>query len=153
MKRLSIIAIAVACVLGSLMARGSEERGREVERAPRFEAVDVYVDSGDVPLAAYQFELKARGADVKIVGIEGGDDAAFAGPPYYDPAALMHGRVIIAAFSTDRDLPSGRVCVARVHVRVGGAGVPRYEVKLQVAASAGGERIAATAAVGQGESK
>src|SRR6185295_2413242 len=54
----------------------------------RFEAVDVYVDSGGKPLGAYQIELKAASGDVKAVGIEGGEAAAFGQAPYYDPAAL-----------------------------------------------------------------
>jgi hypothetical protein len=112
----------------------------------RFEAVDVFVDSGDVPLAAYQFELAAEVGQITIVGIEGGDPAAFKEAPYYDPAALnRQHRIIVAAFSTARDLPKGVTRVARVHVYVTGDTEPQYVVALKVAASADGERIPATA--------
>ncbi len=119
--------------------------------AVRFEAVDIYVDSGDRPLAAYQFEFAAETGAITIVGIEGGDHAAFKEPPYYDPVALMNHRVIIAAFSTGPDLPKGRSRVARIHVRVSGDIEPEYIVKLEVAASADGERIPAKALVSRGE--
>jgi hypothetical protein len=117
--------------------------------APRFEAVDVYVDSGDKPLAAYQIELKADAAGVKAIGIEGGEAPAFRQPAYYDPAALhesqLHERIVLAAFSTGRDLPAGRTRVARVHVQVSGAGNqrPRYTIKLETAGTSDGSRIEA----------
>jgi hypothetical protein len=116
----------------------------------RFESVAVYVDSGGAPLAAYQFEFVADPERVKIVGIEGGEHAAFRRPPYYDPAALMHNRAIIAAFSTARDLPRGRTRVSRLHLQVTGEERPDYAVKLSVAASADGERMPAEVSLGQG---
>jgi hypothetical protein len=116
----------------------------------RFEAVDVYVDSGAQPLAAYQFELTAKKAKVAIVGVEGGEHPAFKEAPYYDPAALSRDRIIIAAFNTGRDLPTGRTRVARVHFQVSGLEEPAYAVTLNVAASSEGARIPATAAVEQG---
>jgi hypothetical protein len=45
--------------------------------AIRFEAIDVFVDSGDQHLAAWQLELASRTKDVEIVGIEGGEHRAF----------------------------------------------------------------------------
>jgi len=119
--------------------------------AVRFEAVNVYVDSGDRPLAAYQFEFAAETGEVTIVGIEGGEHPAFTEPPYYDPAALSRNKVIIAAFSTAKDLPKGRTRVARIHVRVSGDIEPEYVVALRVAASADGERIPTTATWARGE--
>lgn len=116
-----------------------------VASAVRFAAVDVYIDAGDWPVAAYQFELSASAGEFKIVGIEGGEHAAFAEPPYYDPAALNRDRVIIAAFNTGDDLPSGKVRVARVHVQVIGEPSPTYDVKLIVVADADGEAITAKA--------
>lgn len=117
--------------------------------APRFEAVDIYIDSGDKPLAAYQIELKADAVDVKAVGIEGGEAPAFRQPPYYDPAALhenqLHERIVLAAFSTDRDLPAGRTRIARVHVQTSGAGNQQthYSIKLETAGTSDGSRIEA----------
>ena len=84
------------------------------EGQTRLVAVDVYVDSGELALAAYQFELRCDSAE--IVGIEGGEPAHFREPPRYDPAALQGGRVVLAAFTTEPDPPRGRVRVARVHL-------------------------------------
>jgi len=54
--------------------------------AYRFQAIDVLVDTGGFPLAAWQLEFQNRLPGVAIVGIEGGDHPAFATPPHYDPA-------------------------------------------------------------------
>lgn len=119
----------------------------------RFEAVDVVVDSGETALAAYQFELVTLSGDVTIVGVEGGEHKAFSEPPYYDPKALTMDRVIIAAFSTQGDLPSGATRVARIHVRVAGSMEPEYEVRLTTAGGADGRKITAAASISQGEEK
>lgn len=104
-----------------------------------FRALDVFIDAGDAPLAAYQFEFWADGGDVKLVGIEGGEHAAFSQPPHYDPRALTlpQPRAIVAAFNTgaDKDLPKGKTRVARLMVHVTGAEPPKYHTTLQVAAS------------------
>ena len=73
------------------------QRDDDAPAAVRFEYIDIYIDSGDVPLAAYQFELTDAGGSIKIVGIEGGEHEAFATPPYYDPKALKNNRVIWVA--------------------------------------------------------
>ena len=87
---------------GLLAQQPAIEEGRS-----RFGAVDIYVDSGSTPLAAYQLEFAATNGVAKIVGIEGGEHAAFRQPPFYDPKAIQHERVIIASFSTApaTDLP------------------------------------------------
>ena len=100
-----------------------------------FTYVDVSIDPHGSPLAAYQFELRATAGDVKLVGIEGGEHAAFTKPPYYDTRALLNDRIVIAAFNTGTDLPSAKTRVARLMVRVTGPVAPKYDVKLQVAAS------------------
>jgi hypothetical protein len=114
--------------------------------AVRFSAVDIYVDSKDKPLAAYQLEVSAPGSDVKITGIEGGEHAAFSHPPYYDPKAMQQERVIIAAFSTNAvdNLPAGKTRVATIHFQVRGA-TPEFQLKLQAAADASGNKIRAEA--------
>jgi hypothetical protein len=119
----------------------------------RFGYVDVYIDPRGTPLAAYQFELKVASGDVKIVGIEGGEHNAFREPPYYDPAALMNGRVILAAFNTGADLPATKTRVARVHVRIAGAEQPQYSISMEAAADASGRPIAVTASVTEGEDR
>jgi hypothetical protein len=110
--------------------------------AQRYQPVDVYIDSGDAPLAAYQVEVNVDG-DAMIVGVEGGDTAAFAAPPHYDPRALAGGRIIIADLDVGTDLPRGRTHVATLHMRETGA-PPTYRVTLQAAAAADGTPIPAT---------
>ncbi|HIE96275.1 MAG TPA: hypothetical protein EYG03_25000 [Planctomycetes bacterium] len=111
--------------------------------AVRFEAIDVFVDSGNQPLAAYQVELASKTPGVEIVGIEGGEHAAFAEPPYYDSKAMNNNRVIIAAFTTGENLPAGRCRVARIHVQLKGPGVKEYETKLSVSATTDGKPVPA----------
>jgi len=113
------------------------------EKDSQFEAIDVYVDSGADPLAAYQLELASETPGVKIVGIEGGEHTAFSDAPYYDSRAMRNNRVIIAAFSTGKDLPSGRSRVARIHVEIQGAGARSYRTRLSVSATVEGRRIPA----------
>lgn len=109
----------------------------------RFEAIDVFVDSGIQSLAAWQLEMKSTANDVQIVGIEGGEHPAFKEPPYYDSRAMNSNRVIIAAFSTDENLPSGRSRVARIHVQVRGPGARTWMSELMTSATADGTRIPA----------
>ncbi|MCH8271332.1 MAG: hypothetical protein IH985_09020 [Planctomycetes bacterium] len=106
-----------------------------------FRALDVVIDSGESELAAYQFELRVP-KGVELVGVENGEHPAFAKAPYYDPRALGGGRIIIAAFDTGDDLPTGKTRVCRVHVRETVPGA-RYNIKLTVAADADGRSIEA----------
>jgi len=102
------------------------------EQETRFVAVEVYAETDGKPLAAWQVEIQT---DAKIVGVEGSKEL-----PYYDPAALEGGRIILAQFTTDPNPPAGRVLVARVHMRE--SGKADYVAKLMAAAAPGGERIA-----------
>jgi hypothetical protein len=130
------------------------ETGQSETQAPvRFEAVDVYMDSGEVPLAAYQFELAAETGEIKIVGIEGGEHPAFKEPPYYDPAALSNDRIIIAAFNTGQNLPSGKTRVARVHLQIIGEREPQLLIRIEVTASAQGQEIPAAVTLEKGGRK
>ena len=121
--------------------------------AVRFTAVDVFVDSGKTPLAAYQFDFTGRGSQVLIVGLEGGEPSAFAEPPYYDPKAMKGSRVVVAAFSTKAaaELPTGRVRVATLHLQVSGEIEPQFDVKLVTAAGPDGERIDAKISTATGD--
>jgi hypothetical protein len=112
-----------------------------------FEAVEVYLDTGDRPLAAFQFELTDPAGAARIVGVEGGAHPAFARPPYYDPAALQGGRIIIAAFSTGRSLPTGRTRIATLHMLIEAGRSPEYKINVEVAADAEGRDIGPTAGV------
>jgi len=119
------------------------------DAAVQFRAVDIYVDSKEQPLAAYQLEFSVtNGASAaKIAGIEGGESLAFSEPPFYDPRAIQHERVIIAAFSTNAvsNLPKGKTRVATIHLQTSRVVEPEFELKLEVAADLNGNRIPAQA--------
>jgi hypothetical protein len=118
----------------------------EPATATRFQAVHVYFDAREEPLAAYQIFLCATTSNVKIVGIEGGEPDAFKQPPYYDPKAIQQERVILAAFSTrpKAELPTGKVRVATIQLQVTGDVEPEFETKLQAAANHDGKKISPT---------
>lgn len=118
----------------------------------RFEAVDVFIDSGHQPLAAWQLEVQSRDDRVEIVGIEGGQHAAFSEPAYYDPEAMNGNRVILAAFSTSKELPKGKTRVARIHVQCEGRNVTAYRTSLVVAADAEGRTIPSTMSLARASS-
>jgi hypothetical protein len=150
--RLWPAAIGTALVLVLTGLGPGDEAG---PTAARFEAVDIFVDSGPRALAAWQVEVGSVSGSVKIVGIEGGEAAPFRAAPFYDPEAMQAERVIIAGLSTAADLPKGRTRVARIHVRVDGP-EPEWRVRVEAAAGADGEKFEARAyagAAGQGEGK
>lgn len=108
----------------------------------RFRLLEIALEV-DEPIAAYQVELVVRSGEATIVGVEGGEAPGFGDAPYYDPAALAGGRIVIGALSTEHVLPRGRHRVAAVHMREAGPIPVEYELRLMAAASASGERIAA----------
>ena len=135
-------------LLTALLATAAfAQRGDDAPPGVRFEYIDVYVDSGDAPLAAYQFELTDSAGSIKIVGIEGGAHEAFATPPYYDPKALKNNRVIIAAFSTADALPADKTRVATVHVQVDVDVIPEITINLAVAGDVQGNEINAKVSI------
>ncbi len=121
------------------------------ESAVRFAPLHIYLDSANQSLAAWQFELKATSGQIKIVGVEGGQHSAFAEAPYYDPAALANNRIIVAAFSTQPDLPKGKTRIATLHLQIIGDAEPEYELKLIVSADADGKEIPAEITFEKGE--
>ena len=143
MKTLAIILFAGSILMVPVIA--AQPEGPTYKTVPpkvRFVWLPVYVDSADMPLAAYQFELKATQGDVTIVGVEGGQHAAFKKPPYYDPAVLKkENRIIIAAFNVGNDLPAGKNRIASVHLMVEGEIEPEYKIELTVAADPNGKKI------------
>jgi hypothetical protein len=135
--RVSNALASVALVFLAAIAVAAEP----AENGPiRFRPVHVYVDPAGTPLAAYQVEIVADG-NATIVGVEGGDHPAFLGPPYFDPAALAGGRIIIAAFDTGSDLPNQRTRVATLHMREVGSAEPTYRATVEVAGNPDGEAI------------
>ena len=134
-----MIRIAAALILvASTLALAEEPTPVE------FGYVDVIVDSGALPLAAYQVDITADAGKAKIVGVEGGASAAFAAAPYFDPAATGGSRIVIAAFSTARELPAGATRVARIHLQFVAGARHTLSAKLIAAGTVGGKRITAT---------
>ena len=150
MKTSALTALLVAVL--AVLAFGQADLPDHADPAVRFAAVDLFVDAGDKPLAAYQLEFKATAGQVTIVGIEGGQHAAFNAAPYHDPQAIQHERVILAAFSTAPagTLPVGRTRVATIHVQITGDVEPRYAVKLTTSATVEGEEAEATISIEKG---
>ena len=141
--------LSIALVL-SVSAAAFAPAGAQESPTIRFTYVDLYLDSGEAALAAWQLEFAAETGDVKLVGVEGGEHAAFKHAPVYDPKALQGGRIIVAAYSLDGELPSGRTRVARLHLQVTGD-APLFVTKLQAASDREGERIGCTVTVRRGE--
>ena len=173
MKRCLLLSCVIACVAILLAVPRVSRAGRQIEPKIRFAPVHVYLDPGGKPLAAYQFELvcsvpvrayssvddkdnasrRRYERQIKIVGVEGGEHPAFKNAPYYDSAALMNDRIIIAAFNTGSELPAGRTRIATIHLQILGDAEPKYELKLTTAADASGENVPATLTLETGEKK
>jgi hypothetical protein len=150
MKRVLAISWSLWLCLGSFAAQSHAQKkeGREGPVAAdeqRFMPVDIYIDPHGEPLAAYQLELIDRNESIKIVGVEGGESPAFETPPYYDPKAIAHHKIIVAAFSTGKVLPTTKSRVTTVHVIQEGRPEPDLRISLTAAANPARERIDATA--------
>ena len=142
--------LTVLASLLSLSALRAQPTSSIVTAPVRFGSVEIFVDPRGSALAAYQLEFVADPARVALVGIEGGEHVSFRQPPYYDPAALNRNRVILAAFSTNSDLPTSRTRVATLHVRISGDQTPTYSTRLITAADPQGRPIAADVSVSEG---
>ncbi len=151
MKKIMAIILTSIFLIVPVLARQSEQ-DMTAQPKVRFAPLHIYLDSGNQPLAAFQFELKAAAGQIKIVGVEGGQHKAFKEAPYYDKAALYKSnRIIIAAFNTGRDLPKGRTRIATIHLHIIGEAEPDYELKLTVAADANAKEIPAKISFEKGE--
>ncbi|MCP4759694.1 MAG: hypothetical protein GY894_04325 [Planctomycetes bacterium] len=146
MKTKILVVASMLLAVVALMAAGDDAPNQGV----RFQPVDIFIDSGDVPLGAWQVEF-GGGDAVELVGVEGGPAPCWSEAPRYDPAALMQDRVVVAAINTQSELCAGRVGVARLHLRV--QGTPAYTIKLIAAGNAEGERIEAEVSVAEGVSE
>jgi len=151
MKEITAIILMSISIIVPVLAQQSEQDITAVQPSVRFAPLHIYLDSGNRPLAAYQFELKAAAGQIKIVGVEGGQHKAFKEAPYYDPAALANDRIIIAAFNTGSELPKGRTRIATIHLQIIGDAEPDYELKLVVAADADAKEIPAEISFEKGE--
>jgi hypothetical protein len=143
----SLIAMAVAAA--AMLGMGQQsERGSQGERAAvRFASYDLILKT-DAPVAAWQAEIRAKGAGAaKVVGIEGGEPKAFSRAPFYDPAALhedqLKERVILAAYSTAGTIPAGETRIARLHLQITGE-APDFEITKITLGDAGGTAVSGT---------
>ena len=148
----AIAMFAVQPVALTLLPSGAAREASAPGATAHYWAMDVIVDADGQRLAAYQLEMTDPTGRSKIVGIEGGEHAAYSEPPYYDPAAMaQEGRVILAAFSTGKELPSGKTRVARLRVRTTGDGEPDFQGKLIIAATSDGRTFPAQVNIIAGE--
>ena len=140
MKRARSTLLLLAALLETLLAQPAATK-----ETIRFQAVDIFIDSKDTPLAAYQLEFLVKTGDAKVVGVEGGEHSAFRGAPFYDSKAIQHERVIIAAFNTTSadKLPKGKTRVATIHLQITGEQKPDCVVRLETAATLDGRKIVA----------
>jgi hypothetical protein len=138
-----------------LAARLFAQQPAAEEGFGRFCAVDIYIDSKGAPLAAYQLEFAVTNGLAKIVGIEGGEHAAFRQPPFYDPKAIQHGRVIVAALSTESpdQLPNSRTRVLTVHLQCSRGAKPQFALTVQAAANVDAQRVSVDATFEERDTK
>ena len=144
------IAGLVCCILAAAVDPQPTAPPTPQQAPTRFGTVDLFVDSAQTQMAAWEMEFKATTGQVEIVGIESGDNPDFHDPPYYDPAALKSNRIIVGAFNVKNDLPAGKTRVARLHLHISGAQRPVYAVNLVVAGDKEGKPIAAQASFSEG---
>ncbi len=127
------------------LARASFSQSAPPSAVDRFEfrTVDIFIDPKGKSLAAYQLDWRIASTNGKIVGIEGGEHPAFRNPPYYDPGAIQHERVIVAAFNTGEEsgLPRHRTRIATIHLRTKVGARCDYRLSKAEAASSDGRRI------------
>lgn len=144
------LTILICALAAPLLAQQPAEESRI-----RFRAVDIYIDSANTPLAAYQLEFTVTNGVAKIVGIEGGSHQAFHNPPFYDPKAMQQERVIIAAFSTEEQqkLPKGKTRVATIHIQTTGVEEPAFKLNLETAADSSGNKIPVSASAKEENSR
>ena len=131
--------LSIAAWFGASQANGTKVR---------FAALDVHLESAE-PVAAWQFELSEAGGRMRVVGVENGDSPAFGKAPYYDRKAVNDGRadrIIVADFTLRprAELPTGKVRIATVHVRLTGDARPDYVLRLVTAGNATGKSVPAS---------
>ncbi|MEN8149987.1 MAG: hypothetical protein ABFS86_09195 [Planctomycetota bacterium] len=131
------VALALAALVHATPASGDPE--------PRFVALDLRIDAGEAPLAAWQVEVTYDPATTKVLSLEGGETEGFREAPHHDRRGLEGGRIVIASYvPADTAAPAGETRVARLHLQTTGeVGAPR--VRLVTAARPGGAKIEARA--------
>ncbi len=153
MKKLLLIIFVLFALPALVILNLSSKVYASSAQKVTFFPLNIYIDSSSNELAAYQFELYTGNQQVKIVGVEGGDHAAFMEPPYYDPGALMNNKIIIAAFNNGDVLPKGKTRVATIHIQAPSDYESDFELSLTLAATKGGQKINAQISFEKGEQK
>ncbi|MEM7235373.1 MAG: hypothetical protein AAF517_24590 [Planctomycetota bacterium] len=125
---------------GAPVASAQEEGDESI----RFEYWELSVDSAETALAAWQIEVVDPEGRTEFLAFEGGSHSAFSKPPKYVAKELVRGKLILAAFSTAKDLPRKKTVVAGLHVQVRGDGDPMYRVRIVAAAGADGNELEAS---------
>ena len=138
------VAFLAALIVGGASGSSAVSGPTAATASTTFRVVDVYVDSS-AELSAYQLVVTAERGGATVVGVEGGE-APLDAPPFYDPAALSGGKIILAAFTKEGALPAGRHRVASLHVQETASGV-RYVASIQAAADSTGARQTARVSV------
>lgn len=117
--------------------------------AAEFAVFDVFLQTGNDKLAAYQLKISDEHAAVKIVSVEGGEHPSFAEAPKFDPKAIQRDVIKIAAFSLEvgEKLPAGRVRVASLHVEIGPGLTPEWKAIVEAAGGPGGAKISAAVSI------
>ncbi len=138
-----ILRWVMVVLLLTTLVRAADQAAPAADGRTTFLATDLFLDMGGASLGAYQVEVNAPHS--LLVGVEGGALAGFREAPIYDPAALSHGRVIVAAFHVGGASPQGRIRVARLHWQLP-AGVDPAEItaRLVVATDAAGNMLQPT---------
>jgi hypothetical protein len=147
MSRLAMTVLALGSVVAAATGARADVPGAE---RVRFVNVEIYVDAGAKSLAAWQLEFLVKAGDVEVVGVEGGEHPAYTNPAYYDPSALREDRLVLAAFDTGANVPTGRTRVATLHLMVRGSDAPKFDVQLVVAADREGRSFDAVVSVEEG---
>jgi hypothetical protein len=135
MKRLISMLLCLAC-----LSAGAP--------TPAFTTVRVLLDSNQ-PVSAWQFEL--TGNAIEIVGVESGNAQGYNDPPYYDPQALSHNRIIVGAYTLNENPPAGKIHVATLHIQYDLSVNPDFKVRLMAVGNKEGTHTPATVEIQEGD--
>jgi hypothetical protein len=136
--------VFVVLVLSAVLARSAE-----------FAVYDLYIDSGENALAAYQVKIQDKNAAIKVISVEGGTHPAFREPPFFDPKAIQKNVIKLAAFRLEptEKLPQGKTHVASLHVALETGAQPNLVVVVEAAAGPSGRKLRVEASISKNETK
>ena len=139
MKKIIISIMVVFCIL---IYKNNGIKANPNDLTIHFTSVDIWVNSGEEALAAYQTEIVYDKNKIIVVGIEGGEKNGFKRAPFYDLKGMKSGRIIIASFIKNKqNALNGKARIARLHLQVSGEKYNDFSIKLMAAANVKGEKI------------